>query len=93
VRLAHAWFGAGTGDALSVLKPRTLLDTLHVMPAKKKSRGDATAAEPQVEFLVLSIMSAVVPIIETKCGEMNKRDQNTLRRKVEKAVREFVPKR
>ena len=63
------------------------------MPAKKKSLGDATAAEPQVEFLVLSIMSAVVPIIETKCGEMNKRDQNTLRRKVEKAVREFVPKR
>ena len=59
------------------------------MPAKKPH----TAADPQVEFLILSIMSAVVPIIETKCGEMNKRDRNTLRRRIENAVREFVPKR
>ena len=48
------------------------------------------AAEPQVEFLILSIMSAVVPMIEAKCGEMNKRDRNTLQRRIEKAVRSFV---
>ena len=45
---------------------------------------------PQVDFLVLSIMSAVVPMIEAKCGTVNERDQNTLKRHVEKAVREFV---
>ena len=45
---------------------------------------------PQVDFLILSIMSAVVPMIEAKCGEMNKRDRNTLQRRIEKAVRSFV---
>jgi len=50
------------------------------------------AANPaaQVEFLIMSIMSAVVPMIEAKCGEMNKRDRNTLKRRIEKAVRAFV---
>ena len=49
------------------------------------ARGDA-----QVEFLILSIMSAVVPMIEAKCGEINKRDRGTLQRRIEKAVRSFV---
>jgi hypothetical protein len=44
----------------------------------------------QADFLVLSIMSAVVPMIEAKCGTLNKRDTNTLKRHVEKAVREFI---
>ena len=35
-------------------------------------------------------MSAVVPMIEAKCGEMNKRDRGTLRRHIEKAVRQFI---
>jgi hypothetical protein len=43
-----------------------------------------------VDFLILSIMSAVVPMIEAKCGEMNKRDRNTLQRRIEKAVRSFI---
>jgi hypothetical protein len=43
--------------------------------------------DPQVEFLIMSIMSAVVPMIE---GEMNQRDRNTLKRRIEKAVRSFV---
>ncbi len=53
--------------------------------AKTKSNPD-----PQVDFLIMSIMSAVIPMIEAKCGEMNKRDQNTLKRRIEKAVRGFV---
>ena len=38
----------------------------------------------------MSIMSAVVPIIEDKCGTMNKRDRGTLQRRIENAVRAFV---
>jgi hypothetical protein len=45
---------------------------------------------PQVEFLIMSIMSAVVPMIEAKCGVINQRDRNTLQRRIEKAVRPFV---
>ena len=48
------------------------------------------APDPQIDFLILSLMSAIVPMIETRCGALNKRDQNTLKRHVEKAVREFV---
>lgn len=47
-------------------------------------------SKPQVDFLILSIMSAVVPMIEAKCGELNKRDRGTLQRRIEKAVRAFV---
>jgi hypothetical protein len=47
-------------------------------------------ATSQADFLVLSIMSAVVPMIEAKCGTLNKRDTKTLKRHVEKAVREFI---
>jgi hypothetical protein len=53
----------------------------------KAQRPDDAA---QVDFLILSIMSAVVPMIEAKCGELNKRDTNTLKRRIEKAVRSFV---
>ena len=52
--------------------------------AKKTPKGS------QADFLVLSIMSAVVPMIEAKCGTLNKRGANTLKRHVEKAVRELV---
>jgi hypothetical protein len=38
----------------------------------------------------MSIMSAVVPIIEGKCGAMNKRHRGTLQRRIEKAVRAFI---
>jgi hypothetical protein len=63
--------------------------------AKKKSPDRAPPPPPpdhaaQVEFLIMSIMSAVVPMIEAKCGEMNKRDRSTLQRRLEKAVRSFV---
>ena len=61
-----------------VVKPRSL------PPAKP------VAADPQVDFLILSLMSAVVPMIESRCGTLNKRDQSTLKRQMEKAVREFV---
>ncbi len=54
------------------------------------SAQPAPAAASQADFLVLSIMSAVVPMIEAKCGAMNKRDRNTLQRHVEKAVRQFI---
>lgn len=47
-------------------------------------------SKPQLDFLILSIMSAVVPMIEAKCGELNKRDRGTLQRRIEKAVRAFV---
>ena len=71
------------------------------MPATKKPRGKpppksspAPAANvstnAQVDFLILSIMSAITPMIEARCGELNKRDKNTLRRRIEKAVRSFV---
>jgi hypothetical protein len=62
-------------------------------PAARAARASASAADPQVEFLILSIMSAVVPMIEAKCGAMNKRDRNTLQRRIEKAVRAFAPRR
>ncbi len=59
--------------------------TLAGLPSAKKVEND-----PRVDFLILSLMSAVVPMIEAKCGTMNKRDQNTLKRQIEKAVRGFV---
>ena len=58
------------------------------MPRTKATTTQDNAA--QVDFLIMSIMAAVVPMIEAKCGEMNKRDQNTLNRHIEKAVRSFV---
>ncbi len=64
------------------------------MPRARKSAASPSASDdPQVDFLILSIMAAVVPMIEAKCGGMNKRDQNTLKRHVEKAVRSFVGKK
>jgi len=50
----------------------------------------SAARTSQGDFLVLSIMFAVVPMIEAKCGTMNKRDRNTLQRHIEKAVRSFI---
>jgi hypothetical protein len=38
----------------------------------------------------MSMMAAVVPMIEAKCGALNKRDANMLKRRIEKAVRSFV---
>ena len=67
------------------------------MPAKKTPAKKPPAANPpatpQIDFLILSIMSAVIPMIEANCGTLNKRDQNTLKRHIEKAVRAFVAKR
>ena len=40
----------------------------------------------EVEFLIMSIMSAVVPMIEAKRGELEKRDRNRLMRRIDKAV-------
>jgi hypothetical protein len=54
------------------------------MPAKAKAR------DAQADFLVMSIVAAVTPTIEAKCGELSKRDLNTLKRRIEKAVRQFV---
>jgi hypothetical protein len=47
---------------------------------------------PHIDFLILSIVSAVVPRSEAKCEVMIKRDQGTLKRQVEKAVRSFAGK-
>ena len=44
----------------------------------------------EAEFLVIAIVEAVVPIIETKCGELSKRDRSALKRRVDKAVRSFI---
>jgi hypothetical protein len=55
--------------------------------ATKQADGRAAA---QVDFLILSILSAVVPMIEAKCGAMNRRGRNALQRRIEKAVRSFV---
>ncbi len=60
------------------------------MAKKAAATPSASAPQSQVDFLILSIMSAVIPMIESKCGTLNKRDQNTLRRHIEKAVRGFV---
>ena len=63
------------------------------MAKKRSSSAQTKSPHPpaaQVDFLILSIMSAVVPMIEAKCGLMNKRDRNTLQRHIEKAVRSFV---
>jgi hypothetical protein len=49
-----------------------------------------SAHASQADFLVMSFMSAVVPMIKAKCGTLNKRDANTLKRRIEKVVREFV---
>ncbi len=64
--------------------PRVKLSSLpHAKPA---------GHDPSVDFLVMSLMSAIVPMIEAKCGTLNKRDQGTLKRHVEKAVRAIAPK-
>ena len=55
-----------------------------------KASAAQTPDPSQADFLVLSIMSAVVPMIEAKCGSLNKRDANTLKRQIEKSVREFI---
>jgi hypothetical protein len=62
-----------------------------IRSSRRKSAPAARAAPAsQADFLVLSIMSAVVPMIEARCGALNKRDRGTLQRHVEKAVRQFV---
>jgi hypothetical protein len=45
---------------------------------------------PEAEFLVIAVVEAVIPIIEAKCGQLPKRDRNTLKRQVDKAVRTFI---
>jgi hypothetical protein len=58
--------------------------------AARARRDDSQADDSHAEFLVLALMSAIVPIIEARCGALNKRDVNTLKRHVEKAVRQFI---
>src|SRR5438552_2199838 len=54
--------------------------------AKKPPSRSSASSEPQAEFLIMSIMSAVVPMIEANCGTMNQRDHNTLGRRIDLMV-------
>src|SRR5690348_1368453 len=73
---------AVTTNASSVARThRSTRVAYHEGMARKPA---AAAHASQADFLVLSLMSAIVPMIEAKCGALNKRDTNTLKRHVEK---------
>ena len=72
--------------------PRSTSPTPAGVPVRMTSPGSSVKAADAYSMIEAMpwIMSAVVPMIEAKCGEMNKRDRNTLQRRIEKAVRSFV---
>jgi hypothetical protein len=41
-------------------------------------------------MLVLTLSEVVADMVQAKCGDLSKRDRNTLQRRINKAVGEFV---
>jgi len=44
-------------------------------------------------LLIDALTDVVKEMVEAKCSELNKRDQNTLKRRIRKAVESFVKER
>lgn len=45
------------------------------------------------DLLINALMDLVIDMVEAKCSKLNKRDQNTLKRRIQKAVESFVKDR
>ncbi|HTL28492.1 MAG TPA: hypothetical protein VL282_04705 [Tepidisphaeraceae bacterium] len=58
---------------------------------KRQSQTDAK--DVATELLIEALNDLVVEMIQAKCGALNKRDQNTLKRRISKAVESFVKNR
>jgi hypothetical protein len=59
----------------------------------KTAKASAQASDVATELLIDALNGVVVEMIEAKCGELNKRDRNTLKRHIRKAVEAFVKDR
>jgi hypothetical protein len=59
----------------------------------KKSASKADAKSAATDLLVEALNDVVVEMVEAKCSTLNKRDQNTLKRRIRKAVESFVKAR
>jgi len=59
----------------------------------KKPAQDGNAKSVATDLLVEALNDLVVEMIEAKCTTLNKRDQNTLKRRIRKAVESFVKDR
>ena len=61
------------------------------MGKKPTQGGDSKTVA--TELLVEALNDLVVEMVEAKCSTLNKRDQNTLKRRIRKAVESFVKDR
>lgn len=61
-----------------------------VAPAARPRGVKPAREDAQVHFLIMSIMSAVVQMVEAKCAKLTSREQKTLQRHIEKAINGFV---
>ena len=61
------------------------------MSKKPASKPDTKAVA--TDLLVEALNDLVVEMVEAKCSTLNKRDQNTLKRRIRKAVESFVKDR
>jgi hypothetical protein len=59
----------------------------------KKTAQDGNPKSVATDLLVETLNDLVVEMIEAKCTTLNKRDQNTLKRRIRKAVESFVKDR
>jgi hypothetical protein len=59
----------------------------------KKTAQDGNAKSAATDLLVEALNDLVVEMIEAKCTTLSKRDQNTLKRRIRKAVESFVKDR
>ena len=58
-----------------------------------KPAGKADSQAVATDLLVEALNDVVVEMIEAKCSTLNKREQNTLKRRIRKAVESFVKDR
>ncbi len=56
--------------------------------ARQKAKADRQQA--QTGFLVMAIMDAVTELLQAKCGTLTGLEKYTLRRRIEKAVKQFI---
>ena len=56
----------------------------------KKTDSRKTSANPQVQFLVMSLTNVVTETVEAKCQTLTPRERKTLERRILKAVQMFV---
>ena len=59
----------------------------------KTAKASAPTSEVATELLIDALTDVVKEMVEAKCSELNKRDQNTLKRRIRKAVESFVKER